>query len=67
MIPYPPRFRTIEDALLYEQCLRDRKEFPENRQLYPMKLLPNGNAIPNPEYENAPFEMGYFAHRSLEK
>lgn len=55
----PPRFRTIENARLFEKCLADRTPFPADKWVCPYKLV-DGVAIVNPEYRDAPYEMGYF-------
>lgn len=50
--------------MLYQQCYIDRTKFPVEKWIYPFKVLPNGDAVPNPDYTDAPYEMGYI---SLEK
>lgn len=52
----PPRFRTYEDAMLYQTCLQNRTEFPKEKWLWPFVMGEDGSAIVNPEYRDAPYQ-----------
>ena len=54
----PPRFKTIDDGLLFMECVRDKKPFPRPLWVHPFKM--NGNiCMENPEYKNAQYEARY--------
>lgn len=58
-VPYPPRFRNIEDAELFIDCCNYHTEFPHEKMVFP--YIHNGDRIVvNGEYLDAPFELGYF-------
>lgn len=55
---WPPRFKTIEDARLYEQCLKDKTTFPIEKWVWPCKVV-GGLAVVSQEYKDAPYEMRF--------
>lgn len=59
-----PRFATYEDAMLFMDCLAASKQYPQEKWIYPYKQLPNGDAIVNPEYANAPYELTYLIDKT---
>jgi hypothetical protein len=54
----PPRFRTMEDAMLFLHCVRTRTDFPPEKWIRPYEEI-NGLATISREYREAPFEARY--------
>lgn len=55
--PYPFRFETEADALLFMECYRNRTKFPQEKVITPFILM-DGCAVKNPKYHSAPYELG---------
>lgn len=55
----PQRFRTAEDADLFQECLDKNQPFPEDKLIRPFVKHSSGTITWNPEYQNAPFEMTF--------
>ena len=59
----PLRFRTAEDGALFMECLTQKKKFPEDKWIYPYRVV-DGVAVVNKEYADAPFELRYLYETS---
>lgn len=54
-----PRFRTIDDAEKYMECIKERSPVPQSIWIYPYieaENLGRKKYIQNPEYRDAPYE-----------
>ncbi len=51
----PPRFRTRADAMLFMECVRDKKPFPKEKWVHPF-MLQGDMIVRNPEYRDAAYE-----------
>lgn len=59
-----PRFANYEDAMLFMDCLKSKKPYPKEKWIPPYKLLPNGDAVVNPDYANAFYELSYLIEKT---
>jgi hypothetical protein len=57
--PWPFRFRTAEDGNEYLRCIQTGT-MPRPEIMIPPTVTENGRVSINPEYRDAPFEMGVF-------
>jgi hypothetical protein len=53
-----PRFRNLEDANLFMECLGSHREFPLEKWVPPYQIV-NGVANISKDYAQAPYELGY--------
>ncbi len=58
-LPWPyPRFETLEDAMLFMECVRTKHPFPTEKWVHPYVML-NGIAFQNPKYKHARYEANF--------
>jgi hypothetical protein len=63
--PRPFRFRTAEDGNEYLRCLQARTT-PRPEIMIPPTVTENGRVSINPEYRDAPFEVGVFGSKVMD-
>ena len=59
----PPRFKNLEDALLFLECVREKKQFPPEKWVWPYQVT-NGISHTTKGYNDAPYELGFYIQES---
>lgn len=57
--PYPPRFRSYDDAMLYMKCFAMGLQFPKEKWVDAFEIV-DGCSVMTEDYKNAPYELGAY-------